>query len=200
MPLNFIRGGGLIFRHLQCRTVRIPATISQARNLYLAANSRSSSNQFPNNNHATRRLQSGQLVNSFATARGRSEGTAKGTTKGTAKGTKKTATSKSAKDTKKGSRKVDESKLKAKEEKEEKYRNNQLIKHLKTLVLDPPKKRPTSVYTLAIQETLPRKIKEVGNTPQAFKEAVQNAKSMPAEETEVRLPSVLLTHLSHKMD
>lgn len=172
MPLNFVRGGSCIFRHLQSRTGRVPVITNYARNVYLVANNRFA-NLSAGNSH-TRSILFGSLRNSYATAAGRPKAH---TGKAKAKKTPASGDAKKASNPRK--------KRELTPEQEEKKKENERkaeIRRLKTLVLVPPKKGPTNAYTVAIQDKLPEKIRTYGTLSEAFKAASREAKALSSYE------------------
>lgn len=178
MPLNFVRGGSCIFRHLQSRTGRVPVITNYARNVYLVANNRFA-NLSAGNSH-TRSILFGSLRNSYATAAGRPKAH---TGKAKAKKTPASGDAKKASNPRK--------KRELTPEQEEKKKENERkaeIRRLKTLVLVPPKKGPTNAYTVAIQDKLPEKIRTYGTLSEAFKAASREAKALSSYEQQVQCP------------
>lgn len=194
MSLNLVRRGGVVFRHLQSRTARVPVINNHARSIYLAAN-KHLANPIVRSSYAGV-IVSGKLVNCYATAAGRPKAhtgrvKAKEATKSTKAKAKKKTTKKTTKKATTPKARKPRKQRELTPEQQEKRKADALrleIRNLKKLALDPPKRRPSSLYAVALQAKIPEVRKNHPVISEAFKVAVGEVKALPPYEQQVQFP------------
>ena len=107
------------------------------------------------------------------------------------RGTRKQSTStkkKKKKTVKKAPKKPKKKVLSPKQKEKQKADAQKLeIKELKSAIIEPPKKLPATVYSVAIQERLPALKDDYAKTSQAFKAVAEEVKALSSYEQQVGL-------------
>ncbi|KKK16342.1 hypothetical protein P175DRAFT_0473594 [Aspergillus ochraceoroseus IBT 24754] len=173
MPLNLVRRGGF-FRHLHVkdaftRPVRVIASQSHIRRVsFVVHRPFSRASIIPNAPRSS--LIVSNLIRTYATAGRPKVSTGAKTTK-----TKQKAAPK---------KKVKKELTEAQKEKKKAKDFNKLVRELKKTALQPPKKLPSTPWTLAVTSKIPEAQQTTKTPGEAFKKATELAQTISAEERE----------------